>query len=108
MLILTDVIGHKFINAQLIADQFAANGYFVVMPDQFHGDPIPLNRPADFDLMKWRQPHGPSSVDPIVEGTLKMMREELGCKRIGGVGYCCMMPYGCSGEMCLGARTNAC
>lgn len=23
---LTDVIGHKFINAQLIADQFAANG----------------------------------------------------------------------------------
>lgn len=28
---MTNVIGHQFINSQLIADQFAANGYFVVM-----------------------------------------------------------------------------
>ena len=28
---ITDVFGHQFINAQLIADQLAANGYFVVM-----------------------------------------------------------------------------
>merc|ERR1712000_451033 len=55
ILIITDVIGHRFINAQLIADQFAANGCFVVMPDLFHGDPIPLNRPGDFDIMKWIQ-----------------------------------------------------
>ena len=27
LLLITDVIGHKFINVQLIADQFAANGY---------------------------------------------------------------------------------
>lgn len=47
MLLLPDVIGHAFINSQLVADQFAANGYFVVMPDQFHGDPVPLNRPPD-------------------------------------------------------------
>ena len=47
------MIGHRFINAQLIADQFAANGYLVVMPDLFGGDPIPLNRPDSFDLMKW-------------------------------------------------------
>jgi dienelactone hydrolase len=37
ILILTDVLGHKFINAQLIADRFAANGWFCVMPDLFHG-----------------------------------------------------------------------
>jgi dienelactone hydrolase len=51
------VIGHCFINAQLIADQFAANGYLVVMPDLFGGDPIPLNRPDGFDLMKWLNGH---------------------------------------------------
>lgn len=35
ILLLTDILGHKFNNLQLIADQFAKNGYFVVMPDLF-------------------------------------------------------------------------
>lgn len=94
ILILTDVIGHAFNNAQLIADQFAANGYYVVMPDLFEGDPIPLNRPADFDIMKWLTTSGPSSghttkqVDPIVEAVIKDMKENQGVKKIGAVGYC--------------------
>lgn len=94
ILILTDVIGHKFDNAQLIADQFAANGYYVVMPDLFEGDPIPLNRPDDFDIMKWLQTSGPSKghttsqVDPIVEAVIKDMKQNQGVKKIGAVGYC--------------------
>ncbi|KAJ5735042.1 uncharacterized protein N7483_000167 [Penicillium malachiteum] len=96
ILILTDIIGHTFINIQLIADQFAANGYFVVIPDLFSGDPIPLNRPGDFDMEKWRRghyhpkgiAHTPENVDPIVESSLKAMRETYGCKKIGTVGYC--------------------
>ncbi|KAL1967758.1 hypothetical protein VTN77DRAFT_2447 [Rasamsonia byssochlamydoides] len=91
ILILTDVIGHRFINAQLIADQFAANGYFVVMPDLFHGDPIPLNRPADFDFKAWLTGppgHLPPVVDPVVDSVLNEMRTSLGCERIGAVGYC--------------------
>ncbi|EME85215.1 uncharacterized protein MYCFIDRAFT_61202 [Pseudocercospora fijiensis CIRAD86] len=94
ILILTDVIGHKFLNAQLIADQFAANGYYVIMPDLFEGDPVPLNRPGDFDIMKWLQTSGPSQghttkqVDPIVEKVIKYMKGELGITKIGGVGYC--------------------
>lgn len=87
MLIVTDVIGHKFVNVQLIADQFAANGYFVVMPDLFHGDAIPLNRPADFDFMAWRGKHPVQRVTPIVEAAIKEMKK-LGVKTIGAVGYC--------------------
>lgn len=85
------MIGHKFNNAQLIADQFAANGYYVVMPDLFEGDPIPLNRPDDFDIMKWLQTSGPSKghttqqVDPIVEKVIKYMKSDLGIKKIGAV-----------------------
>jgi len=94
ILLLTDVIGHNFINAQLIADQFAANGYYVVMPDLFEGDPIPLNRPEGFDLMDWFNNSGPSKghtfkvTDPIVEAVINDMKTNQGVKRIGAVGYC--------------------
>jgi len=88
ILILPDVIGHKFINAQLIADQFAANGYLTVLPDIFHGDSIPLNRPEGFDLQKWRGGHGTETVDPVVTAVIKELREKYGVKKIGGVGYC--------------------
>ncbi|PWY71673.1 alpha/beta-hydrolase [Aspergillus heteromorphus CBS 117.55] len=96
ILIITDVIGHRFINAQLIADQFAANGYFVMMPDLFDGDAIPLNRPAGFDLQAWlrgeyhkeKKGHLPADVDPIIEACITEMRSKYGVKKIGAVGYC--------------------
>lgn len=91
ILLLTDVIGHRFINAQLIADQLAANGYFVVMPDLFHGDPVPLNLPAGWDLMAWL--NGPPGhllprVEPVVKAVFAEMKSSLGCERIGAIGYC--------------------
>ena len=65
------------------------------MPDLFAGDPVPLNRPADFDLMEWMQKGGPEGkghmkdqVDPIVEKTIKHMKSEFGVKKLGAVGYC--------------------
>jgi dienelactone hydrolase len=97
VLILTDVIGHKLDNAQLIADQFAANGYLTIMPDLFHGDPISLNRPADFDMMKWLKGkeaggdgpgHLPPRVEPLVTAALKHLKEKEGATRIATVGYC--------------------
>lgn len=88
IILLTDVIGIRWPNPQLIADQFAANGYFVVMPDIFNGDPLKLNRPADFDFPAWRLKHGTDVVDPIVEATIKELKEKHGVKKIGLVGYC--------------------
>ncbi|PYH90775.1 dienelactone hydrolase [Aspergillus ellipticus CBS 707.79] len=97
VLIITDVIGHRFINAQLIADQFAANGYFVMMPDLFYEDVVPLNnRPAGFDIHEWlkgayneeKKSHLPPVVDPIVEACITEMRTKYGVKKIGAVGYC--------------------
>ena len=71
-----------------IADQYAANGYFTVVPDLFNGNVVPLNPPADFDLMKWVQTQLPQvpQVDSIIEGVIKGLRGELGVKRLGGVG----------------------
>ena len=80
------------INAQLIADQFAANGYFVVVPDLFHGDPMPLERPAGFDFFKWLKGepgHFVDRVDPVIADVVKALKgKEFGVQRLGAVGYC--------------------
>ncbi len=93
ILFLPDVIG-IWQNSQLMADQFAANGYYTLIPDLFNGDPLSLNRPADFDLFAWltkgsdgNNPHTYEAVDPIVEKSIKWLQEQ-GFKKIGSVGYC--------------------
>jgi dienelactone hydrolase len=91
ILILTDVFGHELKNAQLIADQFAANGYFVVMPDLLHGDAIPFDRRFSFDIQAWLKGppgHNPSTIDPVMTSVLKELRTSLGYERVGAVGYC--------------------
>lgn len=58
------------------------------MPDLFHGDPIPLNRPGDFDLMAWLNgkyndkgiAHLPPVVDPIIEKSISVMKNKYGVK----------------------------
>jgi len=93
ILFLPDVIG-IWQNSQLMADQYAANGYYTVMPDLFNGDPLSLNRPDGFDFMAWltkgssgNNPHTTEAVDPIVEKSIKYLQEQ-GYKKIGAVGYC--------------------
>lgn len=88
ILIIPDVIGHEFVNVDLIADQFAANGYLTVIPDVFEGDPVPLNRPDGFDLQKWLGGHGTDKVDPIVEKTISWLKKDEGIQKIGAAGYC--------------------
>ena len=108
VLFLVDNLGIDFINSQLCvaclllvpffsvwrlthaskADQFAANGYFVVMPDIVLGDPAPLNPPADWDVYSWVAQHTPEVTDPVVDAAIREMRGPLGCKSVAAVGYC--------------------
>lgn len=93
ILFLPDVIG-IWQNSQLLADQFAANGYYTLLVDLFNGDAIALNRPADFDFMGWltkgtggNNPHTYKEVDPIVSASIKHL-QDAGFTKIGSVGYC--------------------
>ncbi|KAL1999251.1 hypothetical protein VTN02DRAFT_4824 [Thermoascus thermophilus] len=96
VLILSDVFG-IYPNSQLVADDFAAQGYLAVIPDLFQGDAIKLDdfESGKADLPAWLQNHQTTHVDPIIESVIKHLREELGVKKIGGVGYCFGGKYVC-------------
>ncbi|KAK3315695.1 dienelactone hydrolase [Apodospora peruviana] len=101
LLFIPDVIG-IWQNSKLMADQFAANGYLTLIVDVFNGDALTLNRPEDFDFMKWltkgsdgNNPHTFEAVDPIVVAAIKTLKEEYGVKKLGALGYCFGAKYVC-------------
>lgn len=89
-----DVLG-IWQNAQLMADQFAANGYLTLIPDLFYGDQLPVNGLGSTDIMTWlkegsdgKHPHTKETVDPVIEESIKYLKEQHGVKKLGAVGYC--------------------
>ncbi|KUI62047.1 Protein AIM2 [Cytospora mali] len=93
LLYIPDIFG-IWQNSKLMADQFAANGYYTIIVDIFNGDPIPMPMPESLDLMQWlsqgsdgKNPHTKDDVDPIVQLSLKWLKEQ-GFKKIGAMGYC--------------------
>lgn len=88
-LMMTDVLGNKFNNAQLIADQYADTGYFVVVPDLYFEDPVKLNPPESFDLFRdWLPHHGPDVTQPIVDKVYAYIKKKYNPKYIVSTGYC--------------------
>ena len=102
-------------NNQLQADKFAAEGYVVVMPDQFSGDPAPNSVPSmgqeenpslieqvymraaetakSFMIDMWLARHGSEKVIPIVLKVLESAKDEFADAVANGggvyaVGYC--------------------
>ncbi|CRG87790.1 hypothetical protein PISL3812_04811 [Talaromyces islandicus] len=89
IILISDIFGIVS-NSQLLADDFARNGYLAVIPDILHNDAINFGdfRAGKVDLPAWLSKHGPDTVEPVLEATIKHLREELGVKKIGTVGYC--------------------
>ncbi|KAK9488518.1 dienelactone hydrolase [Lipomyces starkeyi] len=88
---LTDIFGHVLSNAQLVADDFAAQGYYVIVPDLFGGDAIPwtpFDKLGDVGLPEWLGKHSVEVVEPIVEKVLGHIKEDFTPTSIGAVGYC--------------------
>jgi len=42
IILLTDIYGPDYINTQLVADEWSKQGWKVVIPDLFVGDPVPI------------------------------------------------------------------
>ncbi|KAF2204932.1 alpha/beta-hydrolase [Delitschia confertaspora ATCC 74209] len=115
LLLLTGGTGLKSTNNQLQADKYASEGFLVVMPDQFDGDPAPNsvdmseveNSPSWLEWAKlkaaegaksflidmWLARHTPEKVLPILQKVVEGAKEEFADAvanggGIYGVGYC--------------------
>ncbi|KXG53223.1 Dienelactone hydrolase [Penicillium griseofulvum] len=96
ILFVSDIFG-IYPNAQLLADEFANNGYLTIIPDIFQGDAINVNDmvTGKANLPAWLPNHQPAHVEPPIVSTLKYIRETLGVKKVGAVGYCFGGKYVC-------------
>jgi dienelactone hydrolase len=82
-------------NSQLMADQFAANGYYTIIPDVFRGDDIAkTTKGADWSFPTWIANHQVKDVEPVLDASMKFLAEK-GYTKIGSVGYCFGAKYTC-------------
>ena len=74
---------------QVLADDFARNGFKVVMPDLYKGDPVSIDafNTGTFDGPTWFANHPLDEVDERVRAVIDALKTE-GVTRFGAVGYC--------------------
>lgn len=75
---------------QLLADDFARNGYLTIVPDYLRGDPIPenaLDAPGKFDIGTWFARHGDDVWREDLDKVVAALKTQ-GVTRFGTTGYC--------------------
>nr|POE69597.1 endo-1,3-1,4-beta-d-glucanase [Quercus suber] len=87
ILLLSDGFGYEAPNFRKLADKVAAAGFFVVVPDFFHGDPVTDLSDPKFDLDTWMKAHntekGFEDAKPVIEAL-----KSKGFSAIGSAGFC--------------------
>jgi len=82
-------LGFEVSNLRKLADKVAAAGYYVVVPDYFHGEPLVLgsaeNRLAG--LGDWLKRHGPEKGFEDSTKVIEVLKSR-GISTIGAVGFC--------------------
>ncbi|GMN45416.1 hypothetical protein TIFTF001_014616 [Ficus carica] len=85
ILLISDVFGYEAPNIRMVADKVAVSGFFVVVPDFFHGDPFKYinNTP----LQVWLKDHGTDKgledVKPVIEAL-----KSKSFSALGAAGFC--------------------
>lgn len=91
VLYLPDAFGIQFSNAQLLADDFARNGFKVIMIDYFDNDPCPPGTMGGFapgfSLQEWIVGHGSEQVRKPLNAVIAALQAD-GVSRFGATGYC--------------------
>ncbi|KAI3905398.1 hypothetical protein MKW92_027805 [Papaver armeniacum] len=83
ILLVSDVFGFEAPNLRNLADKVAAAGFYVVVPDFFHGDPYT----PDKDLLVWFQSHGTDMGTKEAKAVIEALKVK-GVSDIGAAGMC--------------------
>ncbi|TFK23739.1 alpha/beta-hydrolase [Coprinopsis marcescibilis] len=93
VLFFPDVYGPFYVNAQLLQDYYASQGFHVLGIDYFFGDPIHIHTEPDFDRAAWFQ-KSRKQAEEAVPKWIKAVRAIYGEDGIyTAVGYCFGGPY---------------
>lgn len=86
ILLISDIYGYEAPNLRKLADKVAANGYYVVVPDFFYGDPYaPEN--AERPLPVWIKSHGTDKGFEDAKPVVSALKSK-GITSIGAAGFC--------------------
>lgn len=87
ILLISDAFGYEAPNLRKLADKYADEGYLVLAPDFFYGDPALLGIVPNFDIPKWRAAH---TAEKGAEDALAIITalKNKGVSAVGAVGFC--------------------
>ena len=129
LLLLTGGTGIHSTNNQIQADKYAAEGFLVVMPDQFGGDAAPTTTTTElaeenpsyleqvklgvaavaksFSIDMWLARHTPEKVLPVLRKVVTSMKEEYADAVANGGGvYCVGYCFGAKYVLLLGSELD--
>ncbi|CAI9262220.1 unnamed protein product [Lactuca saligna] len=83
VVLISDVYGYGAPKLRKLADKIASSGYYVVVPDFFHGDPLIPDSP----IQDWLRNHGPVEAVAFAKSVIQALKEK-GISKIGAAGFC--------------------
>jgi len=88
ILLISDVFGYEAPKLRILADKVSADGFLVVVPDFFYGDPYPidLDNPK-LDREAWRKAHGKDKGCEDAKTVISALRSK-GVTSVGAAGFC--------------------
>ncbi|XP_060671427.1 endo-1,3;1,4-beta-D-glucanase-like [Ziziphus jujuba] len=86
IILISDIFGYEAPNLRTIADKSADAGFFVAVPDFFHGDPFVSGNP-NRTIEDWIKDHDPVKASVEAKSFIEALRKK-GVSSVGAAGFC--------------------
>ncbi|XP_071742045.1 endo-1,3;1,4-beta-D-glucanase isoform X1 [Rutidosis leptorrhynchoides] len=83
VVLISDIWGYEAPKLRNIADKVASAGYYTVVPDFFHGDPMTPGT----QISDWLKNHAPEQGVGLAKPVVQALKEK-GASKVGAAGFC--------------------